>query len=80
MTIQPELANRFHSKQSGPKEDEQVRVRCIDPELESINGRTGVVIQTIPHADYVESDIDFGRGLGIVRLTEPQYEIIPLGA
>jgi hypothetical protein len=51
-------------------------VQCIDPELESINGRTGAVIQVIPASDFVELDVDFGRGLGVVRLTERQVEIV----
>lgn len=54
-------------------------VKCIDPKLKSIYGRTGAAIQVIPLADTVEIDVDFGRGLGIVRLTEQQIEIVPLG-
>jgi hypothetical protein len=51
-------------------------VKCIDSNLESIHGRTGAVIQIIPLTDMIELDVDFGRGLGIVRLTEDQVEII----
>ena len=51
-------------------------VKCIDPLLESINGRTGAVIQVIPLADHIEVDVDFGRGLDVVRLSEQQLEII----
>ena len=56
-------------------------VRCIDPLLKSLHeedgtGRTGQVIQVIPRKGNVEIDIDFGRGLGIVRLTEDQIEIV----
>jgi len=50
-------------------------VRCIDTELESISGRTGEVIQVIPSIDFIELDVDFGRGLGVVRLTERQVKI-----
>ena len=53
-------------------------VKCIDPNLKSIYNRTGEVIQVIPHTDIVEIDINFGRGLGVVRLTEDQIEIVPL--
>ena len=53
--------------------------RCIDPQLKSIFGRTGVVVQVIPLEDHMEIDIDFGRGLEVVRLTEEQIEIVPLG-
>lgn len=50
--------------------------KCIDPLLESIYGRTGCVIQVIPLTDHIEVDVDFGRGLDVVRLTEEQIEII----
>ena len=53
-------------------------VKCIDPKLESIYNRTGVVVQTTPHTDIIEVDVDFGRGLGIVRLTEKQIEIVSI--
>jgi hypothetical protein len=51
-------------------------VKCIDSNLQSINGRTGAVIQVIPLEDIVELDVDFGSGLGVVRLTEKQIEIV----
>ena len=51
-------------------------IQCIDPQLKSIYGRTGEVIQIIPGTDIIELDIDFGRGIGIVRLTEQQIKII----
>lgn len=51
-------------------------VKCIDSNLKSIYQRTGSVIQVIPETDVVEIDVDFGSGLGIVRLTEKQVEII----
>jgi len=51
-------------------------VRCIDPQLKSIYQRTGEVIQVIPHEDFIEVDVDFGRGLGIQRLTEDRLEIV----
>ena len=51
-------------------------VKCIDSSLESINGRTGAVIQVIPLEDMIELDVDFGSGLGIVRLTEKQIQIV----
>ena len=53
-------------------------VKCIDPKLESIFGRTGAVIQIIPYDDFIELDVKFGRGLGNVRLTEKQIEIVPV--
>lgn len=55
-------------------------VKCIDRKLASIFGRTGSVIQIMPHPDYVEVDVDFGRGLDVVRLTEQQIEIVSTGA
>lgn len=51
-------------------------IKCVDPKLESIYGRTGVVVQVIPHTDMIEIDVDFGRGLGTIRLTEKQIAII----
>ena len=48
--------------------------KCIDPQLKSIYGQTGAVIQVIPHTDFLEVDIDFGRGIGVVRLTEDKIE------
>jgi hypothetical protein len=54
-------------------------VKCIDPNLKSINGRSGTVIQVIPTENMVEIDVDFGRGLDVVRLTEKQIEIVPIG-
>ena len=53
-------------------------VKCVDPKLESIYGRTGAVIQVMPGTDLTEIDVDFGRGLGTVRLTENQIEIVPV--
>jgi hypothetical protein len=53
-------------------------VKCIDPELKSIVNRTGSVIQVIPQTDYIEIDVDFGRGIGVIRLTEKQTDIVPL--
>jgi hypothetical protein len=53
-------------------------VKCIDPKLESIFNRTGEVIQVIPYADFIEVDVDFGRGINVVRLTERQLEIVPV--
>jgi hypothetical protein len=52
-------------------------VKANDPTLESIHGRTGYVIQVIPMIDHIEVDVDFGRGLDVVRLTERQIEIVP---
>jgi len=54
-------------------------VKCIDPQLKSINGRTGTVEQVIPTENMIEIDVNFGRGLGVVRLTEPQIQIVPVG-
>ena len=51
-------------------------VRCIDKSLESIYNRTGSVIQVIPLEDIIEIDVNFGRGLGVVRLTEDQINIV----
>ena len=53
-------------------------VKCTDPKLESIYGRTGAVIQVIPNEDMIELDVDFGRGIGVVRVTESQIEIVPV--
>ncbi len=53
-------------------------VKCIDPKLKSIFGRTGAVIQIIPYDDFIEVDVDFGRGIGIIRLTEKQLDIVPV--
>jgi hypothetical protein len=49
------------------------RVKCIDNKLESINGKEGVIIQSIPivNPDFEEIDVDFGK-IGIVRLTTRQ--------
>ena len=54
-------------------------VKCIDPNLKSIYGRSGAVIQVLPTENMVEIDVDFGRGLDVVRLTEKQIEIVPIG-
>ena len=51
-------------------------VQCIDPSLESINGRKGEVVQVIPREDMIEIDVDFGRGIDVVRLTEDQIQKI----
>jgi len=53
-------------------------VKCTDDNLKSIFGRTGTVIEVMPRSDFIEVDVDFGRGIGIVRLTEQQIEILPL--
>jgi hypothetical protein len=53
-------------------------VKCTAGNLKSIFGRTGTVIEVIPRTDFIEIDVDFGRGVGIVRLTEQQIEILPL--
>lgn len=44
-------------------------VKCIDPVLETLSGRTGIVSQLHNMNDHVECDVDFGEGLNIVRLT-----------
>lgn len=51
-------------------------VKCIDKNLESIFNRTGAVIEVVPHTDIIEIDVDFGRGIGIIRLTEDQIQIV----
>ena len=53
-------------------------VRCVDNDLDSLFDRTGEVIQVIPLSDIIEIDVDFGRGLGVVRLTEDQIEIVEI--
>ena len=53
-------------------------IKCIDPDLKSIYGRTGGVVQVLPLVNQVEVDVDFGRGIGIVRLDESKIEIIPI--
>ncbi len=50
--------------------------RCIDSSLKSIYNRTGVVVQVIPLEDGIEIDVDFGRGIDVVRLTEKQIELV----
>jgi len=49
-------------------------VKCIDPTLKTLFGKIGEVIQVIPLADTVQLDVDFGRQ--IIRITEPQIEIV----
>lgn len=51
-------------------------VRCIDPVLKSLFNRTGEVVQVIPSVSMIELDVNFGRGLDVVRLTEEQIEIV----
>ena len=51
-------------------------VKCIDPALKSIYGRTGCVIEVVPLTDYVLLDVDFGRGLDVIRIKEEQIEIV----
>ena len=51
-------------------------VKVINPKLKSIFDRTGVVLNIIPNVDYIEVDIDFGRGIGVQRLTESDIEIV----
>ena len=53
-------------------------VKCTDKNLKSIYGRTGSVMQVIPHSDFIEVDVNFGRGLDVVRLIEKQIEIVPV--
>ena len=53
-------------------------VKCTADNLKSVFGRTGTVIEVMPRTDFVEVDVDFGRGIGIIRLTEQQIEILPL--
>lgn len=50
------------------------RVQCIDPNLKSILGKIGEVVQVILLQDHIEVDVDFGRL--VVRLTENQIELI----
>jgi len=51
-------------------------VKCTDRSLESIYGRSGVVIQVIPLTDMILLDVDFGEGLENVRLSERQIQIV----
>ena len=51
-------------------------VECIDQKLVSLLGHTGRVIQVMADSIPLEFDIDFGRGLDVVRLTEPQFKIV----
>jgi len=76
--------NKFASSESNvsrysEKEYLNSIVKCKDKNLESIYGRTGAVLQVMPHSDIIEIDVDFGRGLGVVRLTEKQVEIVLTG-
>lgn len=50
------------------------RVKCIDPNLKSVLGKIGEVVQIIPLQDHIELDVDFGRL--VVRLTEHQIELM----
>ena len=70
--------SRFASTESKYTEQDYLNsvVKCIDPELQSIFQRTGSAQQIIPCIDHIEVDVDFGRGLGTVRLTEKQLEIV----
>jgi len=45
-------------------------VRCIDKSLDKLFGRTGMVNQIVPQNDCVFLDVNFGRGLGIIRLMD----------
>ena len=49
-----------------------IRVKCIDPDLQSIYAKIGEVVQVIPCSNHIELDINFGRK--IVRLTNNQIE------
>ena len=78
---------KFASNQSQHQEQKYIDavVKCIDPDLKSLYGRTGVVVQVNPRKDFVEADVDFGRGLGVVRLVDSlldpsktQIEVVPL--
>jgi hypothetical protein len=51
-------------------------VKCIDKNLESIFGKMGAVVQIMPSEDMIEVDVDFGKDLGVVRLTESQVKIV----
>jgi len=51
-------------------------VKCINPKLESLYSRTGVVAQVLPGTNYVEVDVDWGRGLGVQRMAEQDIEIV----
>jgi hypothetical protein len=51
-------------------------VKCIDSSLKTLFNRKGVVLQIIPLTDVILLDVDFGRGLGNVRLSESQIEIV----
>jgi len=53
-------------------------VKCVDKNLKSIHERTGVVMQVLPRKDLIEIDVDFGSGIGIVRLTENQIEKVAI--
>jgi len=73
--------NKMAKKTSKYTEQKYINavVKCIDPNLDSIYNKTGSVIQVMPATDHIELDVDFGRGLDVVRLTESQIEIVPLG-
>jgi len=51
-------------------------VKCINPNLKSIYDRSGVVVQVLPGTNYIEIDVDYGRGLGVQRMSEKDIEII----
>jgi len=51
-------------------------VKCINPQLKSIYGRTGAVDKILPGTNYVEVYVDFGRGLGTQIMSEQDIEII----
>ena len=54
------------------------KVKCIDKNLESINGKEGIVVHQIPsvNPDVQEIDVNFGK-IGTIRLTTNQ--VAPLG-
>jgi len=75
-SFNPTTIKTASSKTYNEKDFFNAIVKCIDDRLESIYNRTGTVIQIIPHVDFIELDVDFGRGIGIVRLTNKQVRIV----
>lgn len=56
---------------------EDTIVECIVPELKSIFGKKGVVVQVIPLQSHIELDVQFlDKDRGIKRLTTDQIKIV----
>jgi len=52
---------------------------CVNPRLPTYKDRTGVVTQTIQRPSHVEYEVDFRRGIGLVRLEDKDVRKVELG-